>query len=199
MLMRFYYPTKPTRITVDSDIFKECDRNPFFILQIKKNGWRIQIHKNGDNVEFYTRHNRRMEPIVAEADWKLLTDLVRNNIKAETAIIDGEFLHRRGETKNTIYMWDIFEHDKQVVKKPYGERKQLLTSITTQTSNLQISQDIPSGEFKQIWDNLRNPKENEGIVIKDIREPLYIVYRKPSKNTSPRQFKVLLDDKRNEV
>ena len=196
--MRFYYPAKPSRISIDSENFKSCNANPAFVLQIKKNGWRIQIHKNGDDVEFYTRHNRRMEPIVPEANWELLTNLIRN-IKANSAIIDGEFMGRRGETKNTIYIWDIFEFNSEVQKKTYHERKKLLEAIVEPSDNLIISKDYPAGTFLEVWDSLTNPEENEGIVIKDLRESLYISYKKPSKSTSPKQFKVLLDDKRNEA
>jgi len=197
--MKFYYPIKPTRITVDSDIFKRCNQDSNFILQIKKNGWRVQIHKDGTNVEFFTRHNKRLESIAADANWDLLRGLVIANVKAHSTILDGEFLHRRGKIKSTIHVWDIFEYNNQIVKKRYKERKHLLNSIVESSHNLQVSKDFNSGEFKKIWDNLNNPEENEGVVIKDIRELLYIQYRKPSKGISPKQFKILLDDKRNEI
>lgn len=189
--MKFYYPLKSTRISIDSDLFKRCDLDPNFILQIKKNGWRIQIHKEGNDVKFWTRHKIKMEELVLDADWKMLKTIVQN-IKVESCILDGEFLHRRGKLKNTIYLWDIFELDGIPVNKPYGERKALLDSIVLPYNNFFTAKDYVTN-FKQIWDNLEDPEENEGIVLKDTRERLYIDYNKTIK--SSKQFKILLETK----
>lgn len=195
--MRFYYPLKPIRITIDSSVFINCNNDNNFILQIKKNGWRIQIHKEGSDVKFFTRHNKRMEPIVQDADWEMLRQLVINNVKANCAIIDGEFLHRRGDLKNTIYIWDVFEVNKEPVDKPYSERKEFLESLIINHPNLYVAKDYSSGSFKQIWDQLYNIQEDEGIVIKDRREKLLINYKESKK--SSKQFKILLEDKRNSL
>lgn len=191
--MKFYYPSKPTRISIDSDLFEECDRDPFFILQTKKNGWRIQIHKDHNHIELYSRHNKRLERIVPDANWELLSRDIQNNVKATSCILDGEFLHRRGNKKNTIYLWDIFELNSKTLRRIYSERKHLLNRMVSPTENLLILKDHQSGCFKKVWDNLSNPEENEGIVLKDIREELFVSYRKTTKALSPRQFKILLD------
>ena len=193
--MKFYYPLKPTRITIDSSLFKKCESDSNYILQVKKNGWRTQIHKDKDKVEFFSRHNNKLESIAQDADWKMLTELVLNNIKAESCILDGEFLHRRGSLKNTIYVWDIFEHNHELVRRPYKERKQLLESNVALNSNLIVSKDY-NDNFLQVWNELIN-EEDEGVVIKDLRELLYVNFTKTVE--SPRQFKILLEDKRNTV
>lgn len=193
--MNFLYPLKPTRISIDSSILNNSESDPNFILQIKKNGWRTQIHKNGNEIEFFTRHNKRLEPIAADADWKLLTELIVNNIKAESAIIDGEFLHRRGTRKSTLYVWDLFLLNNELQKKPYGNRKCLLNSIVVPHNNLIIAHDHVDN-FLKVWDTL-DEVEDEGIVIKDLREQLYISFDKTVK--SARQFKILAEDKRNHV
>ena len=192
--MKFYYPLKPTRITIDSDLLKRCESDLNFILQVKKNGWRVQIHKDGNKVEFFSRHNNKMEPIAQDADWNLLTNLVLA-IKAESCILDGEFLHRRGSLKNTIYVWDIFEYNNELVRKPYRDRKLLLESIITNSNNLIVSKDY-SNNFLQVWNSLI-AEEDEGIVIKDLREQLYVNFDKTI--NSARQFKALLEDKRGKV
>lgn len=191
--MKFYYPLKPTRITIDSDLLRRCESDPNFILQIKKNGWRTQIHKDGSKVEFFSRHNNKLESVAQDADWKLLTDLVLNNVKANSCVLDGEFLHRRGNLKSTIFVWDIFEYNNEQVRSQYKDRKQLLESIVTPSSNLLVSKDYVDN-FLQVWDNLVE-NEDEGIVIKDLREQLYINFSKTIE--SSRQFKILLEDKRN--
>lgn len=194
--MNFMYPLKPNRITIDFPLFEECSKDPNFILQIKKNGWRVEIHKEGDDVIFYTRHKKRMEKIVDDADWEMLRNEVRK-IDAESCIIDGEFMHRRGERKNTIFMWDLFLLDGKHYKKPYEERIAKLREIVTPGPNFIILDDYVDN-FREVWDALDDIEENEGIVIKDKREKLRVLYAKPSSDKSPKQFKILLKDKRNE-
>ncbi len=194
--MRFMYPTKPNRITVDSPLFTNASIDPNFVLQIKKNGWRCLIHKLGDTVEFYSRHKKRMEPIVMDANWEAFADEVRK-LEVESCIADGELMHRRGNIKNKIYLWDLFYVDGQIFRKPYGERKARLDSITPELNHLAVVEDHVDN-FLQIWENLSDPKENEGLVIKDLREPVPVLYSEPSKK-SARQFKILLDDQRNYV
>lgn len=190
--MRFYYPLKPTRITIDSFLFEKCESDPNYILQIKKNGWRVQIHKDGDKVEFYTRHNKRLESIVQDADWNLLTETVLN-LNVESIIIDGEFLHRRGVLKNTIYVWDAFELNRQKIRKPYEQRKEILEQVVPRSDNILVVKDYHNN-FLDVWNRLIE-EEDEGIVIKDLRELPYISHSKTIK--SGKQFKILLDDKRN--
>lgn len=189
------FPLKPTRITIGSFLFKKCSNDPNFILQIKKNGWRIQIHKEGNEVKFFTRHNKRMEKIVEDADWEILRTQVQK-INADSCIVDAEFMHRRGDKKNTIYMWDLFYLNGKHYRKPYAERKVKLFEIVEQSNNFEILEDY-TNNFQQIWDSLTDINENEGIVLKDTREKLAINYSKPSRDKSPKQFKILLEDKRN--
>jgi len=195
--MKFYYPLKPTRITIDSSILNRCENDNNFIAQIKKNGWRVQIHKDGDKIEFYSRHNKRMEPMIEDCNWNLLRELVLNNIKKDSVIIDGEMMHRRGELKSTIFIWDMFEMDGKALRFSYKERKDILESIIIPNSNIILIENVREG-FKDLYYNLKNPEENEGIVIKDIREPLFISYNKLSNDHSPKQFKLLLSDRRND-
>jgi ATP-dependent DNA ligase len=137
-----------------------------------------------------------METIV-DADWKKLTSLVLENVKAESVILDGEFMHMRGSLKNTIFLWDVFYYNGSYCNKlSYKERKDLLSKIVAPDTQLQISQDYQSN-FQQVWEELSNKEEDEGVVIKDLREKLRISHTKLSNDKSPRQFKVLLEDKRN--
>jgi len=185
--MRFYFPLKPQRISLDSILFKTLEEDPNFIVQVKKNGWRIQIHKERDSVILYTRHKRLLREVAPDIDHSFLTDLVLSSVKASSAIIDGEFLHRRGEKKNYLYVWDIFEKDGKPQTHSYLERKLTLQSICHSCSHLEVAQDT-STNFLQVWRSLHS-SEDEGLVIKDIHEPLYINFNKTI--NSSRQFKVL--------
>lgn len=57
------------------------------IVQTKFDGFRTQIHKNGDEVEIFSRNLEDMTHMFPE-----IIEGVRSQIKAETAILDGEAL-----------------------------------------------------------------------------------------------------------
>ena len=194
--MRFYFPQKPTRITSESSVFKDCEEDSNYVAQKKKDGWRVQIHIENGEVTFFTRHNRRLEPIVAELDWNEMAKLFLDNVKCDSCIIDGEFLHRRTDKwKATFYVWDLFELNGERLRKPYRYRKHLLDRLVSPTPNLMISKDY-YGNFIELWKSL-DLSVDEGIVIKDLNEPLYVNFNKTI--NSPRQFKMLLDDPRNTI
>lgn len=191
--MQFYYPLKPTRITLDSPLFQETSKSENFIAQKKKNGWRIQIHKENDKVEIYTRHKKRIEPLILEVEWGNIYRNLLESIKCQNCILDGEFLHRRSSIKEHIYLWDVFFLNNEEVKKPYVDRKRLLEENVSNGIRIEISKDYKF-DFRSLWDSLEDDVD-EGIVIKDITEPLYVSYDKTIK--SHRQFKILRDDVRN--
>jgi ATP-dependent DNA ligase len=176
-------------------LFVKCDADDNFIAQVKKNGWRVQIHKDHDDVKFYSRHNKRLESLIPQCDWKTLTNLVINNIKQQSVILDGELLYARTDIKNVIYLWDIFETDDQQLDICYRDRKQILNQIVTNNEQLYVATDY-NNNFIDVWNRLKQ-QQDEGIVIKDLNERLYINFNKTIE--SSRQFKILKDDIRNKV
>lgn len=192
--MHFYFPTKPTRISIDSSIFAQCERDPNFIAQRKKDGWRIQIHKSGDSVQIFTRHNRPLPPLVSDVDWDSTKRLIAGSIDCESCVLDGEFMHRRSLQKETFYLWDIFELNSKPVKLSYEKRQNELTRIIHSSSTFQVLENHHSN-FYELWSSLDRTRD-EGLVIKDIRESLNINFKRTTK--SPRQYKILLDDPHNQ-
>ena len=189
----FYFPLKPTRISIESSVFKTCDADPNFIAQKKKDGWRIQIHKLGSEIKLFTRHNRPLEGMISDIDWEEVKNMIGESVGSHSCILDGELLHRRGKEKESFYLWDIFEKDNKRLSLPYEERKIILNSLISSSSNFQVLEDYKSG-FYNLWESL-NDEADEGIVIKDLREPLYVSFSKTTK--SPKQYKILLKDPRN--
>lgn len=191
--MKFYFPLKPTRISIESSILKDCNTDPNFIAQKKKDGWRVQIQKSGNNILLLTRHNKPLEPMISDIDWEEMKQMIVRSIRCQSCIIDGEFLHRRGREKRSFYLWDMFELNGKKLSLPYLERKEILNLNINSTQNFQILHDYKK-DFLELWQSLDNELD-EGIVIKDLREPLYINYSKTIK--SSRQYKILLNDPRN--
>lgn len=192
--MRFYFPTKPTRISIDSTVFSQCEKDPFYVAQRKKDGWRIQIHKSGSNILIYTRHNKLLFPLISDVNWNTMRSQIAESIECDSCILDGEFMHRRSTQKETFYLWDIFELSSKPLKLPYQSRYAELTRIITNSSTIQILDNYHSN-FHELWSSLDRTVD-EGLVIKDIRESLSINFSKTTK--SPRQYKILLDDPRNQ-
>jgi ATP-dependent DNA ligase len=192
--MHFYFPTKPTRISIDSQIFALCDKDNNFVAQRKKDGWRIQIHKSGSQILIFTRHKKLLFPLVPEVDWNVLCSDLLKHIQADSCIIDGEFMHRRTAQKETLYVWDLFELEGKRARLPYFERKALLSQIVLPCRTLNVLEDY-SSNFAKLWHSLDRSLD-EGLVIKDLREQLVVNFNKTIK--SPRQYKILLDDPRNE-
>ena len=66
---------------------KVLDKMGPVLVQTKFDGFRTQIHKNGDEVEIFSRNLEDMTHMFPE-----IIEGVRTQIKAETAILDGEAL-----------------------------------------------------------------------------------------------------------
>lgn len=137
---------------------KEVIDNPDTIWDIKWDGWRTLIHKEGKRVEAYTREGNNITAKFPELQ------AVGQAIKAHTAIIDAEGVVLksgvslfedfafRGSLSNkekieqatlthpaTFIAFDVLATNKSVMRQPLFERKELLSSIIEPSNNgLQI-------------------------------------------------------------
>lgn len=161
----------------------EIDDNPEWIYDIKWDGWRILVHKEGDRVEAYTRHGNNVTAKFPELHE------VGQSIRSHTAIIDCEgvvlrngvsvfddFAYR-GRLSNTskieqatlthpatFIAFDVLATDKTHTNKPLVERKEILSSIIEPSSNLLVTPSI-AGNGSNIF-QLTKEKNMEGIVGK---------------------------------
>lgn len=164
---------------------EEIDDDPNWIYDIKWDGWRILVHKDGDRVEAYTRHGNNVTAKFPELQ------AVGQSIKENTAIIDCEgvvlrngisvfddFAYR-GRLSNkdkieqstlthpaTFIAFDILETDKTHTNKPLVERKEILSSIIEPSSTLLVTPSIV-GNGSNIF-QLTKDRGMEGIVGKRI-------------------------------
>jgi len=176
-----FTPIKPMLLHMGNS--NEIDDDPSWIYDIKWDGWRILLHKEGDRVEAYTRHGNNVTAKFPE----LLT--VGESIKEHTAIIDCEgvvlrngisifddFAYRgRLSNKDKIkeaevthpssfIAFDILATDRSHMNEPLVDRKERLTSIIEPSSNLLITPSV-MGNGKTIF-QLTKDKGMEGIVGK---------------------------------
>ncbi|MFY0521070.1 DNA ligase [Lysinibacillus sp. UGB7] len=157
--------------------------DPSWIYDIKWDGWRILLHKNGDRVEAFTRHGNNVTAKFPELQ------SVGKSIKNHTAIIDceGVVLRNgvsvfedfafRGRLSNrdkieqatithpaTFIAFDILATEKPYTHQPLIERKEKLTSIIEPSNNILVTPSIV-GNGREIF-QLTKEKGMEGIVGK---------------------------------
>lgn len=113
----FLYPQKP-KLIFNVDIVPNN-----YIVQIKKNGWRVEIECDGKYVKLFNRKGNKLSR-GDENNWQFIKDLFPSPF-----YLDGEVLGTRqmGNNLNCIVIWDAPVFDGQVFTKlPYIERYQKL-------------------------------------------------------------------------
>ncbi|MDP1392043.1 RNA ligase family protein [Lysinibacillus capsici] len=176
-----FTPIKPMLLQMGNN--NEIDDNPEWIYDIKWDGWRILVHKEGDRVEAYTRHGNNVTSKFPELQE------VGQSIQSHTAIIDCEgvvlrngvsvfddFAYR-GRLSNkekikeatvthpaTFIAFDVLATDKVYTSKPLVDRKEILSSIIEPSSKLLVTPSIV-GNGSNIF-QLTKDKGMEGIVGK---------------------------------
>lgn len=176
-----FTPIKPMLLHMGNN--NDIVDDPQWIYDIKWDGWRILLHKQGDRVEAFTRHGNNVTAKFPE----LLT--VGQSIKEHTAIIDCEgvvlrngisvfddFAYRgRLSNKDKIYQatlthpttfiaFDVIATDKNIMNKPLVERKDILNSIVEPSNNLLITPSV-IGNGSNVF-GITKDKGMEGIVGK---------------------------------
>lgn len=164
------------------------------IFDVKMDGWRILLHKQGNRIEAFSRHGNNVT-----AKFPELQDVARS-IKTNTAIIDCEgvvlrdgvsvfddFAYRgrlsnkdkiASATKShpvTFVAFDVLQTNESHLRDPLIERKQRLSSIIEPSNSLVV---VPSirGDGNSIF-QLTREKNMEGIVGKRIDSTYQINHR----------------------
>ncbi|KYD11426.1 hypothetical protein B4102_2154 [Heyndrickxia sporothermodurans] len=176
-----FTPIKPMLLTMG----KEPVNHPEHLYDIKWDGWRIIIHKQGNHIEAYTRHGNRVT-----AQFPELQDVIQH-IKVEKAIIDCEGVvlrdgvpifedfQYRGRLKSqdkinkaiethpvTFVAFDVLATNKPLLKEPLIYRRTVLQDIIT-PSNTIITTPYIIGEGENLFE-LTKEKGMEGIVEKPL-------------------------------
>ncbi|WP_312145563.1 ATP-dependent DNA ligase [Lysinibacillus capsici] len=178
-----FTPIKPMLLQMGNN--NEIIDSDEYIYDIKWDGWRILLHKEGDRVEAFTRHGNNVT-----AKFPELQEVGRS-IQSHTAIIDceGVVLRNgvsvfddfafRGRLSNTskiqqatlthpatFIAFDVLATDKTHTNKRLVERKEILSSIIEPSSNLLVTPSI-GGNGSNIF-QLTKDRGMEGIVGKRI-------------------------------
>jgi DNA ligase-1 len=159
--------------------------------EYKYDGERIQVHKNGTDVKLFSR---RLEDITSQ--YPDVCELVRKNLKAKEAIIEGEcvaleldtgefkpfqeLMHRRRKHGVEealkkypvgLYAFDaLYVDGKDLTTTPYLERRKALEKITDQTDRVKVAEALVTDDVNKIEDFFEKAIEAgcEGLVLKSV-------------------------------
>lgn len=192
-------------VTVGRPIRSElCERlpNPQKVIekmvevdaQYKYDGFRVQIHKNGDTVRIFSRNLEETTHMFPE-----LIEATRKQVKAKTAILDGEAIayhpaseeflpfqettkrrrkHKIEETAKELplkaFIFDIlYKNNKSLLDEPLTSRLKIMKE-TIDTDDILIpakTQDISDPKKLSVLLEEAISKGLEGLVVKKLNSP----------------------------
>lgn len=176
-----FTPIKPMLLHMGNN--EKINDNPDWIYDIKWDGWRILLHKEGDRVEAFTRHGNNVT-----AKFPELQEVGRS-IQSHTAIIDCEgvvlrngvsvfddFAYRGRLTNTskieqatlthpaTFIAFDVLATDNPHTQQPLEQRKAILSAIIEPSNSMLVTPSVV-GNGSNIF-QLTKDRGMEGIVGK---------------------------------
>lgn len=165
-------------------------------FEIKYDGARIQIHKEGDKIKLFTR---RLEDVTKQ--FPEIVNIAKKNINAETAVIEGELvaiksfsdkhprpfqeLSRRIKRKYDIAemvkkipveinLFDItFLNGESLIEKKFSERRKILEEVIKESENFLLAKQLITRDVKKANEFYENALRlgHEGVMAKNLDAP----------------------------
>ncbi len=163
-------------------------------VEAKYDGFRLQVHKDGDKVEIYSRNLERMTEMFPD-----VVKAVMEDIKVQRVIIEGEALAVNEETGEfypfqitiqrkrkysveeyareyplKLFVFDLlYLEEEDYTVKPYIERRRTLEELLSQTNTLRPSEMFITQEAKDIEAFFEDTitRGLEGIMAKRLDAP----------------------------
>ncbi len=164
MRLLYYYPCKPNPLSLESKFLDILDKDPAWIAEIKKNGWRCLVYRES-GVALWTRHKTIItEPLPA----------LRDSLRAvpENTILDGELIYfRTAEHKGMLYLFDIIAYKGRLIDDlPLHERRKYLEEVShnARSDSIEVAQQFRIGKKELFNRAIEADSVNEGIVLKKI-------------------------------
>lgn len=162
--------------------------------QYKYDGFRVQLHKNGEEVRMFSRNLEEMTQMFPE-----LTEAVRKQIKAKTIILDSEALAYNPESEEFLpfqettkrrrkhgieemakslplkaFVFDILYKDGQsLIDMPLSQRMKILKEVLPEDDVLILTKNQTVNDAKVLSVLLEDAisKGLEGLVVKKLESP----------------------------
>ncbi len=161
------------------------------VAEYKYDGERVQVHKKGDEVMLYSR---RLESISSQ--YPDAVDLVRDNVKAEKAILEAEcvavdietgellpfqeLMHRRRkygvdeameQYPVSLFMFDaLYVDGKDLTLEAYPLRRKLLETALKESDRVKAAKQLKTGSAKELEKFFEEAIEDgcEGLICKSV-------------------------------
>lgn len=163
-------------------------------VEAKYDGFRVQCHKNGDEVDLFSRNLERTTPMFPE-----IADALRKHVKANTLIIEGEALAFNEDTGELLpfqvtiqrkrkhgiealskelplkfFAFDLLYLDgADFTEMPYSERREKLVEIIESNDVIEASEMFVTNDPIRIHRYFESALERglEGVVAKRLDSP----------------------------
>lgn len=167
----------------------------YALCETKYDGIRVQIHREGDDVNLFTRRLENISNAVPE-----ITEYIKKSIKPANFIVEGEIIvtkdgkpisfqyilqrvrrkyeidRLREEIPLTLYLFDVLYYEKPTLDEPFKDRRKLLEEIVEVIpGKLDLSKQVKvTPETSDLALNLFNEsieEGHEGVMLKDPNAP----------------------------
>jgi DNA ligase-1 len=188
-------PVKPMLAQLSPDITASIEEMGSALCETKYDGFRVQIHRNGDDVKVFTRRLDNIKDAVPE-----IVEYIEKCLPEEDFIVEGEIIATRDgapisfqyilqrvrrkyeierlkkEVPLILYLFDVLYYKKSLIDTPFGERRRVLEEISkAKPSKIELSNQVFVTP-----ENINDALElfetsikigHEGIMIKDPKAP----------------------------
>lgn len=167
----------------------------YALCETKYDGIRVQIHREGDDINLFTRRLENISNAVPE-----ITEYIKKSIKPANFIVEGEIIvtkdgkpisfqyilqrvrrkyeidRLREEIPLTLYLFDVLYYEKPTLDEPFKDRRKLLEEIVEVIpGKLDLSKQVKvTPETSDLALNLFNEsieEGHEGVMLKDPNAP----------------------------
>ena len=166
--LQYFYPEQPRRPADGQALLDQLSANPDWVAEPKYNGSRLQLYYLDGDWQFWNRHGRPMAYIPSP---EVLTAL---NALQLTGLwhFDGELRHHKVKgVSHQIVFYDLFiADDDPLILPDFGTRRFWLENLLGErlSAPLSLAPQYPDN-FQQAFQSLRQDKEMEGVVLKNLR------------------------------
>lgn len=188
-------PVKPMLAQLSKNIEDSIEEMGYALCEIKYDGFRVQIHKIGDEIKVFTRRLDNIKDAVPE-----IVEYIEKCLPHEDFIVEGEIIatkegkpisfqyilqrvrrkydveRLRLEVPLTLYLFDVLYFKKPLIDTPFEERRKILESISKIDDgkfglSTQVKVTPEHVGYAEDLFKLSLEKGHEGIMIKDPNAP----------------------------
>ncbi|WP_429222880.1 ATP-dependent DNA ligase [Methanobacterium oryzae] len=188
-------PVKPMLAQLSKNIKDSIEEMGYALCEIKYDGFRVQIHRIGDEIKIFTRRLDEVSDAVPE-----IAEYIQKCLPEKDFIVEGEIIatkegkpisfqyilqrvrrkyeveRLRLEVPLTMYLFDVLYYEEPLLDLPFERRREILESISkSKKGKFGLSKQVKvTPEFFERAEDLFEysiKKGHEGIMIKDPHSP----------------------------